>query len=309
MSDAPVTPQRDVSGAGGAAGAGGAQWPVAVSAGLIVLCAISVQSGAGIAYRQFGTVPPAAVTALRLWGASAIMLTVGGRGLVRACAGLIRDRSWSDAGTACTFGIALGFMNFCIYQSFARIPLGLAVTIEFLGPLAVAVAGSRRPRDLAWVVLAAGGVALLGRGGHGHLNLAGVAFGFGSAAGWAAYILLSKATGRRFPGGSGLAIAMCVAALAVTVPGTLAGGSAMFRPALLATGLGIGLLSSVIPYWLDLEVLRRLPARVFGVWMSAEPAIAALIGLVMLGQRLSLQEWGAICCVMIACAGAARALR
>jgi threonine/homoserine efflux transporter RhtA len=199
-------------------------------------------------------------------------------------------------------------MNFCIYQSFARIPLGLAVTIEFLGPLAVAVAGSRRPRDLVWVALAAGGVVLLGRGGHGHLNLAGVAFGFGSAAGWAAYILLSKATGRRFPGGSGLAIAMCVAALAVTVPGTLAGGTAMFRPALLATGLAIGLLSSVIPYWLELEVLRRVPARVFGVWMSADPAIAALTGLIMLGQRLSLPQWCAICCVMTACAGAARAL-
>ena len=196
-------------------------------------------------------------------------------------------------------------MNFSIYQSFARIPLGVAVTIEFLGPLAVAVAGSRHLRDVGWVVLAAAGVVLLTQGGHGHLDLAGVLFAAVAGACWAAYIMLSSATGRRFPGSAGLAIAMVVAAILITPPAVVAGGSAMFRPAVLATGAAIGILSSVIPYRLELEALRRMPMRLFGVWMSLEPAVAALIGLALLGQQLSLVEWLAIGCVMIACAGAA----
>ena len=196
-------------------------------------------------------------------------------------------------------------MNFSIYQSFARIPLGVAVTIEFLGPLAVAVAGSRHLRDIGWVVLAAAGVVLLTQGGHGHLDAAGVLFAVLAAACWAAYIVLSSATGRRFPGSAGLAIAMVVSAVIVTPPALIAGGSAMFRPAVLATGAAIGILSSVIPYRLELESLRRIPMRLFGVWMSLEPAVAALIGLALLGQHLSIVEWLAICCVMVACAGAA----
>jgi len=197
-------------------------------------------------------------------------------------------------------------MNFSIYQAFARIPLGVAVTVEFLGPLAVAVAGSRHLRDIGWVVLAGTGVVLLTQGGHGHLNLTGVIFAVVAGACWAAYIVLSSATGRRFPGSSGLAIAMVVSAIVVTPPALIAGGSAMFRPAILAVGMAIGVLSSVIPYWLELESLRRMPMRLFGVWMSLEPAVAALIGLVMLSQHLTIVEWIAICCVMAACAGAAQ---
>jgi inner membrane transporter RhtA len=149
-------------------------------------------------------------------------------------------------------------------------------------------------------------VVLLTQGGHGHLDLTGVIYAGVAAACWAAYILLSSATGRRFPGSAGLAIAMVVAAVLVTPPAVLAGGSKMFRPALLAIGAAIGLLSSVIPYRLELEALRRMPTRLFGVWMSLEPAVAALIGLLLLGQQLSLVEWLAIGCVMIACAGAAQ---
>jgi inner membrane transporter RhtA len=149
-------------------------------------------------------------------------------------------------------------------------------------------------------------VLLLAQGSRGHLDVAGVLFALVSAAAWAGYILLSRATGQRFSGVSGLVIAMCVAAVLVTGPGVAAGAPAMFRPSLLATGLAIGLLSSVIPYWFELEALRRVPARVFGVWMSTQPAVAALIGLVMLSQRLSLPEWAGICCVIVASAGAAR---
>jgi inner membrane transporter RhtA len=280
--------------------------PVALPATLVLAGAVSVQAGAGIADRLFSQLPPAAVTTLRLWAAALIMLIIGWRGAARAVAGLLRRRAWRDAAATASFGIVLGVMNFAIYQAFERIPLGVAVTIEFLGPLAVAVAGARRLVSLAWVGLAAAGVLLLAQGSGGHLNLAGVAFALVSAAGWAGYILLSRATGQRFSGTSGLVIAMCVAAVLVTGPGVAAGAPAMFRPSLLATGIAIGLLSSVVPYWLEFEALRRVPARVFGVWMSMQPAVAALIGLIMLAQLLSLAEWAGICCVVVASAGAAR---
>jgi threonine/homoserine efflux transporter RhtA len=266
---------------------------------------VSVQFGAGLADRLFAQIPPAAVTGLRLWTAALAMVALSGPGFARSVRDLRKRRAFADVGIAVSFGISLGVMNFSIYQAFARIPLGVAVTIEFLGPLAVAVAGSRHLRDVGWVVLAGIGVVLLTQGGHGHLDLTGVIFAGVAAICWAAYIVLSAATGRRFPGSSGLAIAMVVAAVLVTPPAVVAGGRAMFRPAVLATGAAIGVLSSVIPYRLELESLRRMPMRLFGVWMSMEPAVAALIGLIMLGQHLSIAEWVAICCVMVACAGAA----
>ena len=279
---------------------------VALPAAMILTGIVSVQYGAGLAARLFGQVPPAAVTGLRLWAAAVAMVLVSGRGLARSVRGLRDRRAFAEAAIAGSFGISLAVMNFSIYQAFARIPLGIAVTIEFLGPLTVAVAGSRHVRDVIWVLLAAAGVVLLARGGPGHLDWTGVAFAGLAAAAWAAYIVLSAATGRRFPGSSGLAIAMVVAAVLVTPPALAAGGRAMFRPAVLATGAAIGVLSSVIPYRLELESLRRMPTRLFGVWMSMEPAVAALIGLAMLGQHLSAVEWLAICCVMVACAGAAQ---
>jgi inner membrane transporter RhtA len=284
----------------------GTQSRIALPAAMILTGVVAVQSGAGLADRLFGQIPPAAVTGLRLWTAAVAMLILSGRGTRRSIGDLWKRRAWADAIVAGTFGIVLGVMNFSIYQAFARIPLGVAVTVEFLGPLAVAVAGSRHLRDIGWVVLAAAGVLLLTQGGHGHLDLTGVLFAAVAAACWGAYIVLSSATGRRYPGPSGLAIAMVVAALVVTPPALIAGGSAMFRPGVAVIGVAIGLLSSVIPYWLELESLRRMPIRLFGVWMSAEPAVAALIGLVLLSQHLSLLEWVAIGCVTVACAGAAR---
>ncbi len=279
---------------------------------------ISVQVGAALAARMFGQVTPAAMTGLRLWTAAAVMAALGGRGLARAVGGLVRERSWRDAAVVVAFGVTLGIMNYSIYQSMARIPLGIAVTVEFLGPLAVAVASSRRLADLAWVALAGAGVALLSNGwaslspAHGGGTrgagtvVAGVVFALVAAACWAAYILLSRATGRRFSGGSGLTIAMVIAAVVVT-PAAAAGSSGpVLRPAVLATGVAAGLLSSVIPYRVELEALRRIPARIFGIWMSIEPAIAALAGLVLLGQSLSPREWAAIGCVIAACAGASR---
>ncbi len=299
----------------------GAGWaPIALPAALVLAGAVSVQSGAGIAARLFGQLPPAALTALRLWAAALILLAVAGRPAARAVAGLAGRRGWADAVIALSFGIVLGFMNFAIYQAFARIPLGIAVTIEFLGPLSVSVAGAlargpgpagrratgRRLAGLGYAALAAGGVVLLARGAGGQLNLAGLGWAMAAGAAWAGYIAGSKAAGQRLPGASGLVIAMCVAAVTVTAPGVLAGGARMFRPGFLAAGTAIGLLSSVIPYWLELEALRRIPARVFGVWMSTQPAVAALVGLAVLAQRLSVAEWAGVCCVVAASAGAAR---
>jgi inner membrane transporter RhtA len=278
-------------------------------AAMVLSGIVSVQAGAGIAARLFHEIPPAAVTGLRLWTSAVAMAAISGRGLARAFGDLVKRRAWSDGWIAVSFGISLLIMNFSIYQAFSRIPLGVAVTIEFLGPLTVAVAGSRHVRDVGWVVLAATGVVLLTQGGHGHLNLTGVLFAAVAGTCWAAYIVLSSATGRRFPGSAGLAIAMVVAGILVTPPAVIAGGGAMFRPAVLATGAAIGILSSVIPYRLELEALRRMPIRLFGVWMSLEPAVAALIGLAVLGQHLSVVEWLAIGCVMIACAGAAQGER
>ena len=278
---------------------------------LVLTGVVSVQVGAGVAARLFALIPPAAVTGLRLWTAAAVMIVAGARPLRDNLAGLARRRAWRDAAVVAGFGLTLAVMNFSIYQAFARIPLGIAVTIEFLGPLAVAVASSRRLIDLLWVALAGVGVALLtgtgapASGGH-RVGLVGLGFALLAAAAWAAYIVLSRATGRRFPGTSGLTIAMLVAAVVIIPAGVTAGGTALLRPGILASGLAIGLLSSVIPYSLELEALRRVPARVFGIWMSLEPAVAALVGLVMLGETLAVTEWAAIVCVMIACAGAAR---
>jgi threonine/homoserine efflux transporter RhtA len=277
---------------------------------LVLTAAVSVQFGAGIADKMFGTVPPASVTTLRLWSAALVMVVAGGRGAARCVLDMARRRAGRDAAVAVSYGITLGVMNFSIYQAFARIPLGVAVTVEFLGPLAVSVAGSRHRRDLIWVALGALGVLALTSGVGRHLDLAGVGFAVLSAACWAGYILLARTNGQRFPGPAGLVLAMVVAAVVVTppglVPGLVPGHGAMFRPRVLAEGAAIGVLSSVVPYWLELEVLRRIAARIFGVWMSLEPAVAALIGLVLLGQRLSVVEWLAIGCVIVACAGAAR---
>jgi inner membrane transporter RhtA len=276
---------------------------------------VSLQVGAGIAGRLFTQIAPAAVTGVRLWAAALVLGCIGTGGVRAAVAG----RGRQDWAVALGFGVVLAVMNYSIYQAFARIPLGIAVTVEFLGPLAVAVASSRRVIDLAWVALAGGGVALLSRaggansaavpgGGHG-VELTGLGFALVSAACWAAYIMLSRATGRRFTGSSGLVIAMIVAAVLVTPTAVAAGGVALLRPGVIATGVAIGVLSSVIPYWLELETLRRVPARVFGIWMSLEPAVAALVGLALLGEVLGLAEWAAIGCVVVACAGAARGAR
>lgn len=267
---------------------------------LVVGGIFSVQFGAAIAKHLFGTVPPTAMVWLRLVTSAVILLVV-----VRP---RVRGRSRRDWLIVLAYGVSLATMNWSIYQSFARIPLGIAVTIEFLGPLVVAVLGSRRPRDLVWVVLAGLGVALLGFT-RGELTLAGVLFALLAAAGWACYILLSPETGRRWSGVSGLAVASLVGAGGLAAPAIATAGERLLDPRVLLLGVAIGLLSSVIPYSLELTALRRIPPRVFGILMSLEPAAAALAAMLLLSEFLRGTQWLALACVVLASVGAARSTR
>jgi inner membrane transporter RhtA len=266
---------------------------------LILMGILSLQIGAGMAKHVFDKMPPSAMVLMRLL-TSAIVLGFLAR---KALRGVVRDHSRRSLLVATGFGLSLALMNFSIYQSFSRIPLGMAVTIEFLGPLLISIVASRRPRDLLWAVLAGAGVVMLARGG-GEVDPAGIAFALLAGACWAAYILLSASTGQRFSGTTGLALASIIGTFAILPMGVHAGGAALLDPQLLALGIGVGVLSSVIPYSLELEALRRMPARVFGILMSLEPAVAAMVGVVLLGEILTGRQWAAIVCVIVACAGA-----
>lgn len=264
---------------------------------LVLIGIVSVQTGAGVAKNLFDVLPPAAVVWLRLLTAALLL-------------GLVVRPAWKaytrgDWLVVVGYGVALAMMNFFIYQAFARIPLGIAVTIEYLGPLAIAVLGSRRRVDLLWAGLAGLGVAALGLES-GSLDPLGILFAVLAAVSWAGYILLSAATGRRFDGASGLAIAGVVGALLMAPAGIAQGGAALLDWRVLLFGLAVGVLSSVVPYTLELNALRRMPPRVFGVLMSLQPAAAALVGLVLLGEMLTVWQWLAVGCVILASAGSTR---
>ncbi|WP_131741553.1 EamA family transporter [Actinomadura roseirufa] len=271
---------------------------------LVLLGIVSVQVGAGVAKHLFDRMPPTAVVTMRLL-TSAIVLAFVARKALRT---VLRDHSRSNLAVAAGLGLALASMNFSFYQAFSRIPLGVTVTIEFLGPLTVAILASRRPRDLIWVVLAGAGVVLLARGG-GDVDVLGIVFALLAGVGWGAYILLTAATGRRFSGSTGLALASVVGSAAILPLGVASGGGTLLDPELLLIGVSVGLLSSVIPYSLELEALRRMPASVFGILMSLEPAVAALVGVAILGEVLTGRQWIAVGCVIVACAGATRGQR
>ncbi|MDX2847810.1 EamA family transporter [Streptomyces sp. PA03-3a] len=266
---------------------------------LVLLGIVSVQGGSALAKHLFTEVGSFGTVALRLFFAAAV-LTLFWRPSLR-----MNRRAWT---VVLGYGVILGSMNLCFYLALARIPLGIAVTVEFLGPLAVALAGSRRWLDAFWAVLAAGGVVLLTEG-RGELDPAGLLLALAAGTCWGLYILVGAALGRHTTEGNGLALGMAVAAL-VTVPfGVADGGTALVQPWFLLAGLGVALLSSVLPYSLDLEALRRIPPRVFGILMSLEPAMAALIGLVVLQESLHVSQWIAVLCVVAASAGAAREAR
>jgi inner membrane transporter RhtA len=266
------------------------------SGGMVLGAIVSVQVGAAVVTTLFDDLKPQGAVLLRsLFGALALLA------LWRPS---LSQRSRSDWRLIAAFGFALAAMNLSFYAALDRIPLGIAVTFEFVGPLGVAIAKSRRGKDIAFVALAGGGIALLSPGIGGSLDTLGVGFAVLAGAFWGAYIILAARVGRTFEGGGGLALAMTVSALLLLPSGIGAGGTHLLDPGLLGVGVVVALLSSAIPYSLELEALRRLPERTFGVLMSLEPAVAALSGLAFLGQGISLRDAGAIALVIAASAGA-----
>lgn len=268
---------------------------------LVVAGVSSVQLGAAIAKSLFDELTPTGLVMLRL--------AFGGLLLGLLFRPRVRNRSSRELQLALAFGLTLVTMNFCFYQAIDRIPLGIAVTLEFVGPLGVALVGSRRSSDFLWVAMAASGIALLAPGIGEGLDAVGVAFALGAGVLWAAYITLSIHVGRAFTGPTGLVLAMAVGA-AVALPfGIASAGSALLEPELLAAAFAVAVLSAALPWSLELEALRRMPAHVFGVLMSLEPAIGALVGFLVLGERIGVRAVTAIALVVVASAGAARGAR
>ncbi len=270
------------------------------AAALVAAGAFSVQFGAALAIRLFDRVGPAGAVTLRLFIA-AVLLGV----IARPRVGAIRR---ADLVVALAFGLVLAGMNLSFYEAIARIPLGVAVTIEFSGPLALALIGSRRWLDLLWAALAGTGVALFTSGG-GRLDPVGILLAFVAGAGWIGYILLNKETGRRFDTQSGLSIAMAAGALAVLPVGLATAGATLFHPGVLVVGAAVAVLSSVLPYSLEVVALRQVTPRAFGVLLSMDPAVAAIAGVVVLGQHLTTRELVALLLVSLANLGNALAGR
>jgi len=269
-----------------------------VTAPLYALGAIaSVQVGATVARHLFDVLGATGTVFLRVGFGACIFLAIA-----RPPWPGFESRQWR---AIVLFGLVIAGMNLCFYQAIARIPLGIAVTIEFIGPLGVAIAGSRKALDFVWAIMAAAGVAMLSVGG-ANVTAVGALFALGAAAGWAAYIVLSQRVGRLVPGPDGLALALTVGALALLPFGIAAGGSRLLDIRNLGVGLVVAVLSSAVPFSLEFAALRRLSSQVFGILMSLEPAVGAAAGYLFLAQRLLLSDLIAIALVMVASAGATR---
>jgi inner membrane transporter RhtA len=274
--------------------AAGADSGIGVGTGLAVGGVASVQFGAAAAATLIPLVGASGTVALRLT-ASAVVLVLLARPWRRA---------WSRAElrAAATFGAVFTAMNLSIYQAIERLPLAAVITLEFLGPLGVAVVTAAGWATRSWIVPAAAGVVLLG-GDLGSGELTGVLFALSGAACWAAYIVLSGRLGRTGTGLAGLSLSSVFGAVLMVPIGLASAGTAVLRPSMLAAGLGVGVLSSAIPYTLDLLALRRLPTAVFGVLTSVNPAVAALAGYLVLGQVLPGRQLAGIALVVLASAG------
>lgn len=257
---------------------------------------VSVQCGAALATTLFDEVGPAGAVLLRSLFAAAALAALTRGALLRH-----RRAQWRDIAI---FAVALAGMNLCFYESLDRLPLGVAVTFEFVGPLAVAVFGTRRRVDSVWGLIAAVGIVLLAEGGGSEeVDALGAVLALSAGGFWGLYIVQSARVGRE-PGLAGLTLAAALSTVLVAPFGLADGGGELLAFSVLVVGLGAGLLSSAIPYALELEALRRLPNSVFGVLMSLEPAVAAAIGFVALSQSLSAAQLLAITLVVVASAGA-----
>jgi inner membrane transporter RhtA len=269
----------------------------ASAVGLVFAAACSVQGGAAVAKSLFPQLGPPGVVFLRLLFGSAALWAIARPQL--------RHRRRADLRLIAALGVVLVSMNITFYEALARVPLGIAVTVEFVGPLAVAVLGSRKAVDLLWVALAGAGVGLLADGGGTAVRPLGIVLAATAGFFWALYILIGVRVGRAFSGATGLAPAMALGALLMAPWGILSAGHHLRDAQLVGAAVGVGLLSSALPWSLELEALRRLPPHVFSVVLSLEPALAALAGFVFLHEHLHTRAWVAIALVMLASAGAA----
>ncbi|GGL99772.1 EamA family transporter [Deinococcus aerophilus] len=263
----------------------------------LLLSMLSIQGGAAFAKTLFPTLGPLGTTGLRVGLAAALLALV-----FRPNLRLLTREDWR---AVLPYGAALGLMNLTFYLSLTHLPLGLAVTLEFVGPLLLALFSSRRAVDFAWVALAALGIALIAplTGGGAALDPLGVVLALTAGGFWAGYILAGGAVGQRLPGTTGVVAGMLVAAVICVPFGVAQAGVGLLAPGALLGGLGVAALSSALPYTLEMRALRAIPARVFGVMMSLEPALAALSGLLFLSERLSVRQWLALLCVIAASAG------
>lgn len=272
--------------------------PVAWAIIAIFLGMVSVQCGAAVAKYLFTVTGPMGMTALRTTFA-AIMLGAIWRPWR---GGALKGRKLA---TFAGYGVSLGFMNLLFYLSLERLPLGLAVAIEFLGPFTLAIAFSRKPMDFVWIALAMAGMAGLFPFGSlsARIDLVGVAYALGAGVCWAVYIIFGQKAGALLPGGQASALGMAIAAMATLPVGLWVEGTNLLSPTVLGFGLVVAFLSSALPYPLDMVALKRLPTRTFGILVSLEPAIAAISGLLLLGESLSLRQWAAILAVVLASLG------
>lgn len=260
---------------------------------------VSVQCGAALGTTLFDSVGPQGAAFLRALVAALLLLPLARGDLLPLRRPGLRD--------AVLFGVALAAVTCLFYAAIDRLPLGVAVTLQFIGPLGVALFTSHRRRDALWALLAAVGIVLLTGGlGSGDLDSLGVVFALAAGGFWALYILQSAKIGSAYTGRGGLVTAAIVAAVLLAPLGIAQGGADLLVPATVAVGIAVGLFSSALPYALEMEALRRLPRAVFGVLMSLEPAVAALVGFVALSQDLSPRQVLAIALVVLACAGALR---
>jgi len=276
--------------------------PVALAVSALLISMVSYQCGASLAKHLFPQVGAQGATAYRL-GLSALIL-------------LLWRRPWRRSGSARDwrvlwgYGLSMGAMNLVFYMSLRTIPLGIAVALEFTGPLALALFGSRRPLDFVWIALVVGGLVLLLplRSQAQALDPVGVIYALAAGVGWALYIVLGKKVGASH-GGDAVTLGISIGALLVMPFGVAHAGTALLSPALLPYALGVALLSSALPYSLEMVALTRLPARTFSTLLSLEPAIAALAGAALLGQQLSPMQWAAIVAIIVAAAGTAASVQ
>jgi inner membrane transporter RhtA len=261
-----------------------------------VVCSVSItQIGSALAKTLFASLGTRGAVLVRVSFAAVMLLAMNRPSVRRIPRTALR--------LAVMFGVVLGLMNWSFYAALARVPLGVAVTVEFIGPLGVALLQSRRPRDILWVLLAATGIILLTPLGAGGPDPVGVGLALLAGICWALYIVLGARVGQAFAGGTGLSLAMVVAAIILAPGGAASAVPILVSPSLLVTGIAVAAFSSALPYTLEMEALRRMPSRVFGVLMSLEPAVAAIAGFLILGERLGPRALGAMLLISVASAG------